>query len=393
MKFDRRHYTILAIMITEVLGFSLVLPFLPLFAKDLGGNPVEIGLIVASFSFFQFLSAPIMGKLSDYVGRRPMLIISQLSTLASFVILGFSNSLWMIILSRIIDGLFGSNKTIASAYLSDISSKEDRSKAFGLAGMAFGAGFLVGPATGGFLSRFGYSLPAFLAAALSLVTIIMTLVMLPETVKKRKITGLKINPLSLDSFSKYFRNKRVSFMLLTFAAYVSALFIFTTNQALFLNMKFDFTAEKVGYLLAYIGVINLVFRSPLLGKIIKIVGEDRLALFGITSMASGLFLITFVGNNIFLYFAYTLFALGSAFVRPLITGEISRRVPQTEQGEVLGVAGSLGSLSRIITPILGGFLISNLFAGSLTLVSSAIMLSGIGFFIIGNRKPEISRGI
>ena len=389
MQFDRRHYTILAIMTTEVLGFSLVLPFLPLFAKQLGGNPFEIGLIIASFSFFQFLSAPIMGRLSDYIGRRPMLIISQLSTFVSFVILGFANSLWIIILSRVIDGLFGSNKTIAHAYLSDISSKKDRSKAFGLAGMAFGAGFLVGPATGGFLSRFGYALPSFLAAALSLVTILMTFFLLPETIEKRKIGRLKVNILGWSSFGKYFKNKKTSIILLTFAAYVSAFFIFATNQALFLNMRFNFTAAKVGYLLAYLGVINLVFRGPLLGKLIDKIGERRLSIFGVASMASGLLFITFASNNILFYTAYTFFALGSALVRPLITGEVSRMVSQKEQGSILGVTGSLESLSRIVTPILGGFLISNFFTGSLPLTASVIMmLCLVSFFVATVRSRD-----
>ncbi|MDD3648068.1 MAG: MFS transporter [Candidatus Dojkabacteria bacterium] len=381
MRFDRRHYIIFAIMITEVLGFSLVLPFLPLFAQDLGANPFEIGLIIASFSLFQFFSAPVMGKLSDYVGRKPMLMLSQLSTFLSFIILGLANSLWMIILSRVIDGLLGSNQAIAQAYLSDISSKKDRSKAFGLAGMAFGAGFLVGPATGGFLSQFSYSLPAFLAGAVSFITILTTFFLLPETVTKKKGVKVDIKILKLGDFSKFFGNKKTAPLLFTFAAYVLALFILNTNLALFSERKLQFGASEVGFLLAYIGVINLFFRSPVLGRLIDLIGERKLTFSGIVLMAAGLFFISILPNNILFYIAFTLFAVGSALSRPLIIGEISRRVSKEEQGAISGITNSLGSIARIVGPIAGGLIINHFAPGILTLVSSiTIALGLLGFF-------------
>lgn len=383
MKFDRRHYTIFAILVTEVLGFSLVLPFLPLYAQDLGGTPFQIGLIVASFSLFQFFSAPIMGKLSDQFGRRPMLIISQLSTFLSFIVLGFANSLWMIILSRVIDGLFGSNRTIAQAYLSDISSKNDRSKAFGLSGMAFGIGFLVGPATGGFLSQFGYDFPAFVAAGISLITIFTTILFLPETVKSKKMKEFKVNILNSEDFSKYFSNQKIAFLLISFTTYVFALFTFTSNLSLFSERKLSFGATEVGYLLAYVGVINLILRSPLLGKIIDLVGERILMYFGIILMVLGLLGISIFQNTIKFFVVFTLFAIGSAFSRPLISGEISRNVSDKEQGAINGVLGSLGSIARIIGPILGGYLLNNHFPSSLPLMAGSIIGLGLMFAVWG----------
>ena len=145
MKLNRKHITILLIQLTEVLGFSLILPFLPLLAQKLGATPLQIGLIATSFSLFQFVSAPIMGGLSDVYGRRPLLILSQFSTLISFLLLGMANALPLIYMSRIVDGLVGSNGTITQAYISDITSKEDRIKMFGIMGIACVLGFLVGP--------------------------------------------------------------------------------------------------------------------------------------------------------------------------------------------------------------------------------------------------------
>jgi DHA1 family tetracycline resistance protein-like MFS transporter len=324
-----------------------------------------------------------MGKLSDQFGRRPLLIVSQLSTFLSFIVLGFANSLWMIILSRVIDGLFGSNRTIAQAYLSDISSKKDRSKAFGLSGMAFGIGFLVGPATGGFLSQFGYDFPAFVAAGISLITVVTTLLFLPETVKSKKSTGFTVNILNSEDFVKYFSNKKIAFLLISFATYVFALFTFTSNLSLFSERKLSFGATEVGYLLAYVGVINLVLRSPLLGKIIDLIGERILMYFGIFLMVLGLLGISLIQERVTFFIVFTLFAIGSAFSRPLISGEISRNVSDKEQGAINGVLGSLGSIARIIGPILGGYLLDNHSPGSLPLMAATIIGLGLIFAVWG----------
>lgn len=367
-------------MVTEVLGFSLILPFLPLYAQDLGADPFTIGMIVASFSFFQFFSAPVMGKLSDYFGRKPLLIISQISTFASFVILGFANSLWMIFLSRIIDGLIGSNQTIAQAYLSDISSKENRSKAFGISGMAFGLAFLFGPAIGGFLSQFGYAVPAFAAAGISMITILATVLFLPETRKTGKTQISEkpsINIINSQDFIKYFSNPKTRVLLIAFGAYVLSLFVFTTNLSLFCERRLGYGASQVGFLLAYVGVINLVLRSPILGKLIDWIGEQRLMIGGVVSMAAGLFLMGIVKSESVFYLVFTLFAVGSAFSRPLITGELSRRVSDDEQGAISGITGSLGSLARIFAPLIGGYVLGNFFAGSLPITSSIFMIMGL----------------
>lgn len=391
MKFDRRHYTILAILVTEVLGFSLVLPFLPFLAQDFGANPFQIGLIIASFSFFQFFSAPIMGRLSDRYGRRPMLVLCQISTFLSFIILAFAGSLKMIIVSRVVDGLLGSNQTIAQAYLSDISSRKDRSRAMGLAGMAFGVGFLVGPATGGYLAQYGYTLPSVLAAGLSLLTILMTLMFLPETVQGKK--GLKpdLAILKLDSFGKYFTNTKVSRRLWIFWAYVMALYIVTSNLALFAQRKLGFGAAQVGYLLGCVGLINLIIRGPLLGKLIEFAGEKKLTLAGVGLLTGGLWLTTLVQNPWHLLATTVFFATGSALTRPLLTGEISRNVSVEEQGEVMGLTGSLGSMSRVSGPLVGGWLLNNFVPGSLPLVAGTIM--GAGLMVLARTKNSSKIGL
>jgi len=387
MKLKREYITIFIIQVTEVLGFSLILPFLPFFAEDLGASPFVIGLILSSFSLFQFISAPIMGRLSDFYGRKPLLILSQLSTFISFLILGFASSLWMIFLSRIIDGLLGSNFAIAQAYLSDLSSEEDRSKVFGLSGAAFGFGFLIGPAIGGFLSRFGYSMPAFLAAGVSLTTILTTFIFLPETVKKKEDVKFDFKIFNISDFKKYFSNPKISIELGQFFTYILTHALWVSTFALYAKRQLQVEASDIGYMLAYVGFISIILRGVLLGKIIDFFGERKLKIGGALSVIIGLILAAFINQWWMFLVVMTFFAFGSGLLRPIIMADISRSVSVEEQGAIIGFTNSLGSASRIFGPLIGGFLINNFFPGSLGFVAAFVM--GLGLIMIIREGVEI----
>jgi len=381
----KEYLIILIIQITETLGFSLILPFLPFYAQSLGATPLTIGLIFTAFSLCQFISAPIMGRLSDHYGRKPLLIFSQLSTFISFLLLGFANSLWMIFLSRIIDGILGSNFTIAQAYLSDLSSKKNRSKAFGLSGVAFGFGFLIGPAIGGFLAGISYAIPSFLAAAISLLTIIITLTSLKETVKRKKDFKLNGKIFKLNQFKKYFADFKIKCLLIAFFTYAVGHTIWVSNSSLFTERLLGFDAQMVGLLLAYIGFLTIILRGVLLGKLIKIFGEEKLQNNAILLASFGLIISFFSANKLIFCIALTLFAIGSGLSRPLILGGLSRSVSSKEQGAVIGVANSLGSLSRIIGPLIGGAIINYLYPGFLGIVAGLIIIIGL---IINLHRPK-----
>src|SRR5512136_2377508 len=175
---------IFLIVFIDLLGFGLILPLLPFYAKSFGASELTVGLLLASYSLMQFIGAPVLGRLSDRYGRRPILLVSQFGTFIGFMILGFANALWMLFLSRIIDGISGANISTAQAYIADVSDEKNRAKNFGLIGAAFGLGFIIGPAVGGFLSRFGYQVPAFAAAGLSLLSMVLTYFMLHEPERK-----------------------------------------------------------------------------------------------------------------------------------------------------------------------------------------------------------------
>lgn len=322
-----------------------------------------------------------MGRLSDYYGRKPLLVISQLSTFLGFIILGFSQALWMIFLSRIVDGLLGSNFTIAQAYLSDVSSKEDRSKAFGLSGVAFGLGFLVGPGIGGFLSRFGYSIPAFVAAGMSLVTIFTTLFFLPETVHSKPKEGLHIRIIDLSALRSYFSISSLARKLWGFFFFILAHVTWVSSFALFAERQVGLGPSHIGYLLAYVGLISIVFRGVLLGRMIDRFGEQKLQRIGGLSMVIGLFGAVFVTQWWMFLFTMTFFAFGSGVYRPLLMGSISRGVSPREQGAVMEVTNSLGSLAQIVGPLMGTSAIQFLRPFSLGLVGSVIMSIGLALVV------------
>jgi multidrug resistance protein len=382
----RRDYlTLFLIKVTEVLGFSLILPFLPFYAKDLGASPLQISLILATFSFFQFFMSPVMGRLSDIYGRKPLLIFSQLATALSFLIFGLADSVWMLVLSRVIDGLFGSNFVIAQAYLTDISSKEDRSVAMGMSGMAFGLGFLVGPALGGFLAeRFSYAIPAFLATALSVLTIFMTIFLLKETVKntsKKKTTfKLSWDMFELKGFIKYFKNEKLRDLFLILFFFLSTQVILTSNMAIYGDKKFGINAQEMGFLLTGIGLISIIMQGGLLRLLIKKLGEKKLLFVSYFSLFFSFILLAIITRKNLIYLPLMLSAVGWGLFRPIMMGNISRKSADNEQGAVLGVASSLGSTTQIIGPVIGGFILSNFYYDYL-IYFEIILLIVTGIFI------------
>ena len=386
MRFRKEYVTIFIIMVTEVLGFSLILPFLPFYVEELGATPLTYGLILASFSLLQFISAPVMGRLSDHYGRKPMLVFSQLSTFLSFIILAYADSIWLVFLSRIVDGALGSNFTIAQAYLSDISSKENRSKAFALSGVAFGAGFMIGPAVGGSLAKISHSLPSFLAAGASFMTIIMTMFLLPETVKRSKDIRLNIKIFQFGDFVKYFSNPRISTKLTQFFSYVLTHSMYVTSLAFYAERVLGFDSANIGFLLTYVGVISIVLRGFLLPRLIDTFGELRLLYFGVISVLVSMFSLVFLDKWWMFLISSTLFAAGSGISRPLFMGEISRRAPGKEQGAIMGVAGSLGSLSQIIGPLVGTGMINYFFPGSLGIATGLTIAVALFLMIKENLK-------
>ncbi len=387
----KEFFTILLIIFTEVLGWSLILPFLPYLATDLGASPIVVGIIVASFALCQFISAPIIGKLSDKFGRKPLLLISQFSTVIGFTLLALADSLFIVLLSRIIDGVFGSNMTLSRAYLGDITRNQDKktqTKAFGYMSTAFGIGFFIGPAIGGFLATIDYSIPSFIAAGISLIAFFMIIFLLEETVTNDKEFKVSINDfIPVKDLIRGFSNKELRLLLFYFLSFVFSFSLITANLGLFSEYQLGVGPDTVGLYLMFVGLTRILFQLAIFPKLVNFLSRERLFILGQVLLFLAYFQIIFVTSGVYMFVIMSLFSMGAGIIRPTITSEISGKTDLTNRGKVMGVADSLQSISQVITPLIGGFIIENIYPGSLAVLSTLVFFPSIviSFYLLLNR--------
>ncbi len=347
---------IFLVVAVDVLGFTLILPFLPFYAEHYGASPMTVGLITSSFAICQFIAGPILGRISDRVGRKPTLLVSQIGSFVGFLVLGGANALWLIFLARIIDGFTAGNLTIAQAYISDVTKPEERTKAFALIGIAFGSGFVIGPPIAGFLSKYGYQWPAYAAAGLSLLSIIGTITLLPKVPRSAPLNdGIG----RIKRMTQYFERPMVRRHLLEFLAFTLSFATMTTALPLYLERQMGYDAEHTGYIYAFSGVIGAAIQGGLIGRLVKRLGEMRLAIIGFITMAIGYSLLGYVNSLAFLLILTGIGSFGGAVVRPCLTTLITRSVGRHEQGAALGVSQSLASIAQILGPLIGAFFIEH----------------------------------
>ena len=345
--------TIFLIVLIDLLGFG-ILPLLPFIAEKFGGNPFEIGLLGATYSFFQLVSSPILGRLSDRFGRKKILIISQAGSALGYILLGFSNSLPLIFLSRAVDGATGGNISIAQAYIADVTSPKERAKGMGLIGAAFGIGFIFGPVTGGLLSKISFGMPAFFAAGISLLTILTTSLFLKESINLKKAEHSKKTKFSLSELKRTLNTYPLGILIVTFFLLNFGFSLLQGTFALWTQNTFGFGVEKNGYLFAYIGILAVIMQLQILPFLIKKYPEKRLLVFSTFSLALGLFLIPVLPHPDLLYFSLLFISFGNGLSNPVIQSLASENVPKEEYGGTLGFLQSSGSLGRILGPAIGG---------------------------------------
>ncbi|WP_437903231.1 MFS transporter [Sorangium sp. So ce327] len=382
----------------DVLGLTLVLPLLPFYAQHFGASELVVGVLAASYAVCQLVSGPILGRISDRVGRKPTLLASQTGTFLGFLVLGSASSLWMLFLGRIIDGLTAGNLTIAQAYISDVTRPEERTKAFGLIGIAFGSGFLLGPAiTGELASRFGYGAPAYGAAALSLLSVLLTATLLPAKpplpAAQVGATSAAARPASLgrgDAFRRYFDRPLPRRRLLEFFAFSLSFSTLIGGLALFLERRFAFGVKETGYLYAFSGLIGGSIQGGLIGRLAKRYGEERLALIGFSTMVVGYGLLGVAYTLPVLLALVGLAAFGAAVVRPAVTTLLTKSVGRDEQGAALGVSQSLASISQIIGPIGAGWLIEHRALAAYGLMAATFAALGV---LLGLQKIPVGEPI
>jgi MFS family permease len=375
---------IFLIVCVDVLGLTIILPLLPFYAEKMGASPTQVGFLVSTYALCQLIAGPILGRMSDHMGRRPLLLVSQVGTLIGFIILAYAHVLWLVFLSRVIDGLTAGNLSLAQAYISDVTRPEERAKSFALIGIAFGMGFLIGPGISGFLVQFSYQYPIFAAAGLSATSIVATYFLLPSTAPPSNgAAPRRFTLLDWRSYARYFREPATAPLFWQFFAFAMAFSMFMTGFPLFAERRFvwqghPFGPKEVGYVYAYLGLLGVVLQGGLIGKLVKAFGEITLVRAGFFLAMIGLAALGSTYRVATLLVVAAVASAGLGVIRPALTSVITHRADRAEQGVVLGLAQSLNSISQIVAPAIAGFLIDHSLLTAWALLAAVI--SGVALF-------------
>lgn len=374
--------SIFLIVFIDMLGFGLILPLLPYFAETFGASDTVIGLLVASYAAAQLIGAPILGRLSDRFGRRPILLISLAGTLLGFLLLGFANTLLILFVARILDGLTGGNISVAQAYISDVTDAKNRTKGLGMIGAAFGLGFIIGPASGGLLSQWGYAVPAFVAAGLVTINLLMVALWLPESLTPEKRTTLigKKPAVTLSALVDALKRPFTGPLLITRFFFGLAFAIFQTIFALYALRRFNLGATETGFILTYVGVLSVIVQGGLVGRLNQRFRDDVLIFSSVGIMALSLlgWALTPSVTVLLIVLAPTAFAGG--VLNTVLSSALTKAVQPQEIGGILGLSTSIESATRVIAPTLGGVLLEHFGAWSPG-AFGALLLTGLFIYV------------
>jgi MFS family permease len=424
LTFDRI-VPIFALVFVDVLALTIILPLLHLYAAAYGGGPVEIGLVVAAFPIAQLVGLPVMGALSDRYGRKPLLLISQVSTCLAFILLGLANSLELIILARVIDGVFGANISTAQAALSDVTTDHNRAQGLGITGAAFGLGFIFGPVISLLALEFTDSLstPAFIAAAYSFISILLTLFMFRETLPPDKRKTRSREPFA-SALARLFRTPQMNLLLLLMFAQQVVFFGFESLLGLFTLSRLGLLGQGNAFIFVVVGLILVMTQVRFIGKWTRKYGESRVISLALALLAAGLILLALtpdqphpfyvrqivekriaeqastgtealigdiavplpdnghngIGGFLWVLVVIVPISVGAGLIRPSLNSLMTKRVSRADYGSVLGVSTSFTSAANAVAPLIGGllfqaygpvvpFLIGGLVMGALFVVS------------------------
>lgn len=357
---DRRIRIIFGIVLVDMLSFGVVIPILAYLAKDLGASAFETGLVTAMYPLAQFIGAPILGRLSDRFGRKPVLVVSILGTMIGFGVLATANALWVLMISRTIDGLTGGNISVAQAYIADVTDPKDRGKAMGMIGAAFGLGFILGPAAGGLLSGFSYAAPAWLGAALAAINIVLVLTLLPESLSaedKVRLAARARKRFDIPALVEALRHKRVGPLLSVRFLIGISFAIFESGFALWAIAALDLAARETAFVLMWVGINSVFMQAFLIGRLTRRWSDDGLLVASLAVAAISLAAWGFVGDVWLLVALMPVLSFGMAISNTISTSALTKAVHHDEVGGMLGISTSIQALTRIPAPIIAGALI------------------------------------
>ncbi len=372
---NRNLLILFSVVVLDLIGFGVVVPILPFYAKQFGATGTVLGLLLMSYSGMQFLFSMVWGKISDRIGRKPVLLFTMAGSCVSLVLLGLANSLTLLFIGRILSGMFAANIGIASAYVTDVTTEKDRSKGMGLIGAAFGIGFLLGPALGGVLSRNSYHLPILTAAALTGLNLIYASFRLREPEKHTK-SSEKIE-------TKVLSNPKVLRLCVTYF-----LFTLSVNQleavfAFFMMDRFRYDAIHVAWILALMALIMILVQGVLIRPLTVRFGEKTLTLVGSFLLLASFFAVPFSPTIALLLIPLSGASLGRGLSQPALMSLVSKQTTTNLRGSVMGTFQASASLARVFGPLLAGFLYDR--AQAFPFYFAGVLMLGVLSLCPGNR--------
>jgi DHA1 family tetracycline resistance protein-like MFS transporter len=358
---DRRLLVIFSIVLVDMISFGLLIPLMPGYAARFGANPLVAGIILAGYPLMQVIAAPVLGRLSDIYGRKPILLLSIGGTAVSLLLLGFANALWVLAASRMLDGITGGNISVAQAYMTDITTVEDRGKAFGLVGAAFGLGFIIGPVTGGLLVGYGTHVPPFFAAGLAVINLLLVAFVLRESLsaeRRAEIAETPAHGFDLRELVSTLKLPRVGPLMWVRIVIGFTFAVFEGGFSLWASAGLHLSPRDIGFVLAYVGVISVVIQLGLIGPLTKRFRDPQLIV-GAAALAAIMLVAWGLSPSIWTLLALMPFlSLGMAVSNTIVGSALTKSVYPDEVGGIIGLSTSVGSLTRIPAPVVAGGLLS-----------------------------------
>ncbi|MEN9722045.1 MAG: hypothetical protein RJB38_31 [Pseudomonadota bacterium] len=390
--------SIFMVVFIDLIGFGIVIPILPYYGREFGASASTLGWLMAVYSLMQFLVAPLWGRLSDRIGRRPVLLMSLLGTGLAQILLGlahrFENPIFWLFFGRIFAGICAANISVAYAYVTDVTTPENRARGMGLIGAGFGLGFIVGPAIGGILSRWGYQWPMFAAALLTAFNWVIAWFQLQEPLAdhQNRETSRSVRRWSLAQARDLLTSPRVGRPILLFFLVTLAITQMEAVFAIFMADRYGFGPERAGVLLAIMGLVMALVQGILVGKASKKFAEIRLITVGTGVSALALSLFAGATTPTAVLGALTLMALSHGFTQPSLSSLASRGAPDSQRGATMGIFHSAGSLARVLGPPTAGALYDHLGFQSPFWMGASVLLvaSGVAFLLSSSLLPGVS---
>ena len=391
MALQKRSMTLLfSVVLMDMIGFGFIIPILPDYLSSFGGSQSLFGILLASYALGQFIAAPIVGRLSDRFGRKPLLLFSIGGTFISLLVLGFARTLPLLFVSRVVDGLTGGNVTVAQSYIADITDEEDRSKGLGIIGAAFGLGFIMGPLFGGILVGFGMHVPAFVAAGIAATNLLLITFVLPESLPKERRNanpGRIYRKFSFKLLREALTRDQAGYFLHITFIYSLAFTMFESMFSPHAMTTLGLDARSRSFLLAYVGVLIALVQGGGIGFLVKRFPEKTLLRSANLVLIVAMLLWAFSRTNAMLIIALAPLSISAGIMSVMNRSLLSKSVTREEIGGTLGLSTSLESMNRIIAPLIGGFLLSGVGPWAPG-VAGALLLGWTFVFIIIHLKDR-----